>query len=45
MQESRGGTTLTSENMAATMKNVLIATGIAVDDADIDAPLDYVEEV
>lgn len=27
------------------MKNVLIATGIAVEDADIDAPLDYVEEV
>jgi hypothetical protein len=31
--------------MAATIKNVLIATGVAVDDADIDAPLSYVEEV
>jgi hypothetical protein len=45
LQESRGGVQKSSENMAATIKNVLIATGVAVDDADIDAPLNYVEEV
>jgi hypothetical protein len=43
MQESRGG--LQVESMAGSIRSALVATGLTVSDADIDAPLAYVEEV